>query len=93
MDEPSNTDIVREIRDVKKEQHIQGGLLKDHEQRIRRVENFQIAYEAAQKALAGVAPPGSPNLNKDFVNVVLKFIGLLGGMITLGYLIVQALTK
>ncbi len=66
----------------------------DHGRRIRDVEKFQIAYEAAAKALESVDGGKSvAGLNKDFVTVVLKFLAFLTTLVGLFYLIIQSLSK
>lgn len=91
--EPSNTDIFRKVQDIEKGQGEMHTMVKDHETRLRAVENFKVAYEAATKALEGVkANPGN-STNKDFVNFVLKVTGLMTAIVGFLYLMVQQLAK
>lgn len=83
-----------ELRDIQRTQKDQGYAIRELDARLKPLENFKVAYEAATKALEGVATkPGGGNLNKDFVNVVLKFITLLSTLVALFYLIIQSLHK
>lgn len=91
--EPSNTDIFREVQDIQRGQSDLHTMVKDHELRLKMVENFVIAYEAATKALASVSSSPAQNTNKDFKDFVLKIIGLMTVIVALLTLIVQQVTK
>lgn len=88
----SNADIFREVNQVKRDNSDMLNMIKDHEARIRPLENWKIAYEAAVKALDGVSTPRPTNaINKEFVNIVTKFIALLTGMVGVIYLAISNL--
>jgi hypothetical protein len=97
---PSNTDLMREIKAMGKVQLDQGKTLVDHESRIRQWERFKIAYDAADAALAKYrqehpeAKVSTFNgINKDFVNIIIKFLGVISALLGLLYLIIQNLPK
>lgn len=91
MPNTTNADLMREIKRGQEADENLLAMFKDHESRIRPLENFVIAYDAALKAVQNINPPRTGSLNKDFVNVVLKFIALLTIMVGLIYLIVSKL--
>lgn len=91
--EPSNTDIFRKVQDIEKGQGEMHAMIKDHETRLRPLENWKIAYEAAAKALEGIHTSPASNTNKDFTTFVIKVIGMMTGIVALLYLMVQQLAK
>ncbi len=101
MQEQVNVDVMTRINRIEvilegvvNQQKQSLSVQDDHEKRLRNVEKFQIAYEAAAKALESVdTNKGVASLNKDFVNVVLKFLAVFTALIGLFYLIIQSLSK
>lgn len=91
--EPSNTDIFRKVQDIEKGQADMHTMVKDHENRLRPLENWKIAYEAAAKALEGIHASPNNNTNKDFSTFVVKVMGLMTAIVGLLYLMVQQLVK
>lgn len=96
----TNSDLMKEVRGIHK-------ILEDHENRLRQWEQFKIAYDAADAAVAKYKQEHtevariagkatglfSEGINKDFVNIVLKFLGVVTSMLGILYLLVKSLVQ
>lgn len=98
MDEqPSNGELLKEIKSV----HT---ILQGHEDRLKELERWKIAYDAAMEAVKNYKQEHQEvtrradalfggGVMKDFVNVVLKFLGLITTLLGILYLVVEQLVK
>lgn len=93
MGKPTNSDIYRKLSTVEQSQGSMLKMIEDHEARIRPLENWKIAYEAAVKALEGVPSRNLNSLNSDFVKVVLRFLTVITALLGIVLLLVQAAQK
>lgn len=96
--EPTNKELMTEIKEVSK-------AMRKLDERIIPLERWKIAFDAANAAIAEYKQQNeniafatkeksaqvAMGINKDFVNVVLKFIALLASVVALGFLIIQTI--
>lgn len=85
---PTNSDIYREILTIQ-------GTMKKFEERLRPLEDWKVAYQAATEALDKAKIPQmtgqSGTLNAAFVKVVLKVLGYMTALVGLLYLMIDKL--
>lgn len=86
MKQPTNADLLREIKDVQ-------NTVTKHDKLITEVYDWMIGQVAIAKYQEGRKfTNGSNNsLNKEFVSVVMKFIGVITALLSILYLIVKEL--
>lgn len=92
MVKPTNTDIFRKLTDVEKNQGSMLKMIEDHEARIRPLENWKIAYEAAVKALEGMPGRKVTDLNDEFIKIIFKFLTVVTTLLGIIYLLIKQLT-
>ena len=88
---PTNSDIMREIKGINQ-------TLIDHEGRIKPLEQFKIAYDAADAAITKYRsehPETKANvvsgINKEFLKVIGQVVALFGSLLALLYLVVETM--
>lgn len=80
---PTNADIIREVREVKE-------TVTEHDKLIKEVYKWmveRIAVEKYQERFTGNGKGST--LNKEFVSVVLKFLTVLSAILGIVYLLVK----
>lgn len=80
--QPTNSDLMREVKDV------QATLVK-HDKLITEVYDWMVGQVAIAKYQEGRKNGGSLNLNKEFVSVVMKFLGVITAILSIVYLLAK----
>lgn len=100
MAQITNNDLLKEVKAIH-------ALLQDHEARLKPLEQWKIAYDAADAAIsrykqdhkeaasfmANKPSVFSDGVNKDFVKVVLQFLAVIASLLGIFYLVLQQFTK
>lgn len=100
MAQITNNDLLKEVKAIH-------AILKDHETRLKPLEQWKIAYDAADAAItkykqenmdvalsiASKSTAFSDGVNKDFVKVVLQFLAVITTLLGLLYLTLQYFLK
>lgn len=93
MNEPTNADLLREIKAITK-------ITDDHEQRLKDIEHYKTTQEAVAEYVAkyGTSAQKEGRVtgesdNKELVKTIVKLFSLFTGIIALIYAIIQALGK
>lgn len=91
MANPTNNEILKEIRLIHKN-------MDSFDSRLRPLEQWKIAYDAADSAIAkykrdqNIEPPvskGMAALNKDFLKLIVQLVSILGTALTIVYLVLS----
>lgn len=100
MAQITNNDLLKEVKAIH-------GILRDHEERLKPLEQWKIAYDAADAAItkykqenveatmrvASKPTAFSDGINKDFARVVLQFLAVITALLGIVYLVLQYFLK